>query len=492
MKTNVERLTVALEETIRLQVPDSEEYKTWLHGPRESLLPPSLPRTDGSYYPTTDRAVRCIAEIVDDLLSNDKALGLSVSKDTAFQQAIRALGDNLFEIFEQADARAQWKTYRTKIRDLLSRTVASRTVYLPVWLFVRQEYEAFSVGPVQFVDRQNWLDKVEATEGQHARWREQVKVAWSTPSLQAAPSWFQRLRSLLPVMWRRRIKPPSSDPSLEFSVIARFAAPEQRIACVEVRGFDQPEAERRGLLATRIALDAIRLLVPDPHRARIFTGADNGPPRSVDRLSQIHGKGLTVGWSANRPGVGGAPNMARDLIKSSLTLFNAAGNCIKVAVTSTPSLERLPALAQRWNNAVHWYGRGCVADEEFVALPMFGFAMDILSGGKMEAGIRALACALFVRKEEDSITTDGTTLNAVVRKIYEYRSKIAHGSLLAVDLRMASERSLAASFANAMLYEYVVQLEKYRSTPTAVDDDTAFLTWLELNPSAAQVAPGAV
>jgi hypothetical protein len=92
MATNVERLKIAVEETLRLQDTQSQEYKKWLRGPRESPLPPGLPKSDGHFYPTSDRALRQIGEIVEDLRANDKALGLAVGKQAAFQQAVRVLG----------------------------------------------------------------------------------------------------------------------------------------------------------------------------------------------------------------------------------------------------------------------------------------------------------------------------------------------------------------------------------------------------------------
>jgi hypothetical protein len=490
MATNVERLNIAVKETLRLQDPQSQEYKNWLHGPRASPLPPGLPRSDGHFYPTSDRALRQIGEIVEDLRVNDKALGLAVGKEAALQQAVRVLGDSLAEIAAETDDRARWKTYREKMRASLSDSVSTRTIYVPVWLFVRQEYGNFSVGPVEFVERFAWLDRVESMEGQTPRWRDQVERIWAPPALtKEGPGWLNRwLASVKRCFLKAPRVQAMTDVSLEHAVntISRFSASEQRVACVELRGFDRSEAERRGLLATRLAVDTIRLLVPGFNKARIVTAADHGPPRTIDRLSQVHGKGVTAGWHAHHSGVGGAPNMARDLISEESALLTAAGNCIRVAISPTPTNEPLPLLANRWNNALHWYGRGCSAEADFIALPMFGFAMDILAGGKsMEAGIRSLAAALFVKTPHDPITSDGTPLSAVVRRLYEYRSKIAHGSLLAVDLRMDEERALAVSFANAMLYLYVIRLAEYRIDTNAVDDEEEFLRWLERNAPAA-------
>jgi hypothetical protein len=54
--------------------------------------------------------------------------------------------------------------------------------------------------------------------------------------------------------------------------------------------------------------------------------------------------------------------------------------------------------------------------------------------------------------------------------------------LLAVDLSLESERILAESIANAMLYQYVMNLEQYRSSSSPSDTGEDFLEWLQNNP----------
>jgi hypothetical protein len=466
MTTNAQRLRIALEGTLQLQNPESDEYKQWLHGPRNSPIPPSVPAESAAFYPTTDLALNCVMEIVDSIRDNDATLARTLSRDEMFKQATRTFGVHLPSLIDVADDNERWKQYRQALTGAFTCLPTSQTVYVPTWLFVRQEYGDFSIGPVEFVDRAGWLDKVECLRGSRPAWRSGVESNWefggNADSCAAG----------------------DGDPLVEFTISAvkRFAAVEQRIACVAVSGFDDRETAHRALLATRIAVDAIRLLIPGSNKKRVFTSADHGPPRAIERLRQVAGNDLIFGSGMEMPGVGGKPGTAQYLIDTSKDFRQAAGNCIKVVISPTPIQENLPELSQRWDNAIHWYGRACVSDADFVALPMFGFALDILCGGKEESGIRDLACALFELNTEDSIRTDGLTLKVAVRKVYEWRSKIAHGSLLAVDLSLESERILAESIANAMLYQYVMNLEQYRSSSSPSDTGEDFLEWLQNNP----------
>lgn len=466
MATNAQRLRMALEETLRLQDPESDEYKRWLKGPRSSPLPPSIPSEGPSFYPTTDLALVCLTEIVDNFRANDAALARTLSSDEMFNRATRTLGATLPSLIEVADDDERWKQYREALANAFAGLPTAQTIYVPVWLFVRQEHEGFSVGPVEFVDRSGWLDKVEHLRGSRPTWRSGVEASWGLSGNAGGG---------IDGEGDPRVK-------LAISTVRRFAAAEQQIACVAISGFDEREANRRALLASRIALDGIRILIPGRNKKQIFTSADHGPPRATERLRQTVGHDLVFCSGVDMPGVGGEPGAAQSLINTSKDFRDAVGKCITVIISPTPAQDSLPELSQRWSNAIHWYGRACVSDADFVALPMFGFTLDILCGGKEEAGIRDLACALFEKEAEDSIRADGLTLKAAVRKVYAWRSKIAHGSLLAVELSLESERVLAESMANAILYQYVMNLEQYRSSSSPLDTGEDFLKWLHKNP----------
>ena len=69
-------------------------------------------------------------------------------------------------------------------------------------------------------------------------------------------------------------------------------------------------------------------------------------------------------------------------------------------------------------NVLHWYGLGCAAEADFEALVNFVIALDVLSNGGEESGIRRLAARLLKLAEEGPILTDGTTLKQFVKRLY--------------------------------------------------------------------------
>ena len=71
------------------------------------------------------------------------------------------------------------------------------------------------------------------------------------------------------------------------------------------------------------------------------------------------------------------------------------------------------------------------------------------------------------------MTADGVTLKKLVDRLYGYRSEIAHGSILALDARMRTERAQAESLAATMLFGYAMQLDKHVAAG-GEDDRDAF------------------
>ena len=75
-----------------------------------------------------------------------------------------------------------------------------------------------------------------------------------------------------------------------------------------------------------------------------------------------------------------------------------------------------------------------------------------------------------------AILTDGTTLKSLVSRLYGYRSKIAHGSILGLDERLRADRGWAEWLAAAMHVAYVAA--------GGADDHDAFFGALPPTPAA--------
>ena len=450
MATLSELLGEAVQQTLRLQDKDSEEYRAWLTDPTSpfSLMVPAAGNS-GS-YPTTAEAMSALATIADTVLANDAELQRTISRDTARMEAARTLGE-LLPTFAQGTTGNEWSEFRSLMKERLRNHRSRFTHYMPVWLFLRQEAPAFSIGPISFMRREGWLDEIERRRGKTSSWMPTVRDIWSGVAN------FDDVKEWQP------------------KTVARAVHPDQWVATVTIDGFEPSELYNRAVLTIRVALDALRLLMPSPQNRRIAIAADHGPPLGVDRLTQIDGEDLMLGSSLNLPGVGGAPGMAASLIQDHQDFLQAAGRRIEIALAVDPlSLAgRCPTLSDRWVNAAHWFGRACRADVDFAGLVMLVFSMDVLSGGLEACGITELLSRLLGIPQNKQALPDGATLVQLVTRCYGYRSEIAHGSILAIDKNLSDERMQAEQLARPMLIQYAIELDKYAQAGR-IDDRDAF------------------
>lgn len=472
MSSNSDLLATILSETLACQIPGSWQSVERTKG-SYAPLGPYLPAAEGS-YPTTDAAMSALVLLADRVHSNDPDLLRSVSRDALRSLASRVAGALLPDLAQEPDSSRHWPIYRERLHAELKHIRVDKIHYFPVWLFIGQECTSFAIGPVRFVQRNEWLDLIEAMHGSPSNWRSEVRAMWvsgRSPKGPIQPGVKAALRAAVkfpttPSVWRqafingRRSARPSAITVADR--MARVIHPDEWVACTEVVGFEPDESHKRGVLATRASLDTLRLVIPSPHRRLLSTASESTTPLSVDRLSQEAGKDLTRGWQFNRPGVSGAPGLASEIVAQSATLFEAAGRCIEAAVSDRPqNVHRCPGLADRWFNAVYWYGRACTSDIDFVAIVMLVIALDVLCGGKEERGILELTARLTGYSPSEAIKKDGTTLKSLVGRAYKLRSEMAHGSVLAVHRTLDIERAQFEELASAAISEYVIKLDTY-------------------------------
>jgi hypothetical protein len=434
--------------------------------------------------------MEALAELADRFRTNDAVLTRAVSRDALRLMAARVAGGLLPQLAADKDATTHWPLFREHLRAALENVRVDMTHYVPVWLFLGQDCASFRIGPVRFVQREEWLDVIKARRGRASAWIPGVRTLWAGRRLPDGSVWAglkAAFRAAInspnaPSNWRhafsaaRRFSRSRDVTNAE--AVARLVHPDQWVACVDVVGFEREESRRRGVLAVRVALDTIRLVIPAPHRQLLSTAADSTVPLSVGRLSQIAGQDLAHGWRFNRPGVSGRPGMAQAVVAQSAPLFKAAGRCISAAVSEAPNqVHACPVLADRWFNAVHWFGRACIADVDFVAVVMLVIALDVLSGGKQEHGILELIARLTGTPMSTAVLQDGTDLRKLVARSYKLRSELAHGSILGLHETLDVERAQLESLAAAALSEYALQLDPYAQA-SGVDDRDTFLASL--------------
>lgn len=464
---------------------------------QDDTTPEYISRAKGNYpplgaflqggYPTTDGALDAVCEIADRFRVNDKSIELAVTRDQWRDTVSKAIGAKLDALRQEKSAKERWRILREDLKEKAGNIGLDLAHYTPVWLFVGQELKSFSIGPVNFIPRENWPEEVSRRLGSDPAWREPLTLLWASRPLHggsALAGGKALLRSLVKrrLTWSNwqetfRFHSEASEPQCNSTAryMVRFAHPDQWIASAHVVGFGQDASNKRGLLATRVALDTIRLVLPRGQRHLICTAADNVTPFSVDGISQAQGADVSQRWRANRPGVGGAPGSAQTIITSSSILFEAAGRLIEAA-TKAPPAHNCPKLAERWLNACHWFGRACCSDADFTAVVMLVISLDVLCGGLMDKGIVELIARLHDIPASHEVLP-GVTLRKLVNDTYKLRSEVAHGSILAVSGQLDGERSQLDGLAAVAIAQYATKLDTY-ATNGGQDDRDAFLASL--------------
>jgi hypothetical protein len=484
MPTFPDLIAKILNETLACQDLTSPEAKGRVNG-RYAPFGPHIPGESGG-YPTTDAAMEALADLADRFRANDASLSHAVSRDALQIMASRVMGELLPKLTCEPNSNEHWPMVRDRLRVVLQDVGQDLVQYVPVWLFRGQESAPFSIGPVRFIKRKDWIEAVAARRGRESSWMPAARTIWSGGRLSSGSLWAglkagvcAAVRSpSTPSAWARAFRGArlSSQPREEVNArtVARTVHPDQWIACAQVTGFEREESHRRGVLAARVALDTIRLVLPGSKRHLLSTAADSVVPLSVDRLSQAKGEDLAHGWRFNRPGLSGAPGMARAIVAQSAPLFEAGGACMAAAVTSANTVHGCPKLADRWCNAVHWFGRACLSDGDFVAVVMLVIALDVLCGGKEAQGITELTARLTNAGISAPVLPDGTTLKQLIYQTYKLRSEVAHGSVLAVHATLDVERAQLEGLTAVAIEAYAVQLHGYAQNG-GVDDRDAFL-----------------
>lgn len=438
-------LDKVLTDTIACQDETTPEYVSRAKGNY-----PPLGAFLGGGYPTTDAALDAVCEIADRFRVNDKSIELAVTRDHWRITVSKAIGANLHALLHEANAKRRWSILRDDLKEIASNVGLDLIHYTPVWLFVDQQLKPFSIGPVRFFPRENWPDEVSRRLGSDPEWRAPLNLLWAGQQLSdtTEPGSINDARSM-----------------------AHFAHPDQWIASAHVIGFGRDASNKRGLLATRVALDTIRLVLAQGRRHLICTAVDDAPPISVNGISQSQGADVSRRWQMNRPGVSGAPGLAQTITTSSSHLFEATGRCIE-AGTNVSYAHGCPKLAERWLNSCHWFGRACLSDADFTAVTMLVISLDVLCGGLMEKGIVELIARLHDIPASQEVLP-GMTLEKLVGVTYKLRSEVAHGSILAVNEQLDVERSQLEGLAALAISEYAIKLDAY-AADGGLDDRDSF------------------
>lgn len=413
-------------------------------------IPPAFWFGKGQQQFTTQKSIDAIYAIASDWRAADPSLKKRIHEKATQHMAAQAFGEclaaNYMELWD--DEKAALAAFKVRLKEMVEASLRDADHYFPCRIVDSPEAPSFAVGPVRFLRRGEWLDHVAARAPDERAWTEAVKAHWATGA---------ELPELAP-----RHKMEAED-------VIEVIADCQWIAVVHVKGNGLGRSEDRAKFATRLALDALGLVMNAEQSRNLRGPGDVLEPRRTGKLSQFDNLGLNTSSHLDMAHLLAHPPHAQSFIDDTQELRDAAGWAIG-AMVEIPASDNMPVLRQQWCDALHWFGDARRDPTGFNALVRYGICLDVLTGGGTADGIAEMFACFRGGKVDDALLTDGTSIKKVVQLIYnEGRSRISHGTRVALLNDLPFSLPTADQVALIALERYLIYLRRYTGPDTVKD-----------------------
>ena len=350
-----------------------------------------------------------------------------------------------------------------KLKVLIEERLASianeHTHYFPAWTLGMERVSPFSLGPVTFLNRSDWIDSVDFPQYGKDHYLNQPE---------ANHRWKEILKDAL--------QNPNDGSSIEGLANAVYSA---IVGCpalvkVTVRGYEREFSRKLARLVAKTALDAISLGFGAPECFLQQALQDERlPPAGSDRLVETKGFLWLPGSSLGKRITSQPPERVRQALDDMTSIIPAFAAILDGLLD--PSSHPHPKLANRWATALDWFGEGNRESSDAIALAKLGTCLDVLCCGGKNDGIREMVIHLTGTSSETQVVRGNRprTLKQLVKDIYDHgRSQILHGTHYDRLESFAAERQYATYLARIVLIECAVRLQHYGGS----DEDKAFRT----------------
>ena len=315
----------------------------------------------------------------------------------------------------------------------------------------------FSIGPVTFLSRADWIDSVDFPE--------QGKDRYMNLS-EANHRWKEVLKDVL--------RQPRGDTPLEGLAHVVYGAIIECPALVKVavRGYELDFSRKLAKLVGKTALDSISLglgAIECFHQQALQE--ERLPPIGSDSFVETNGFLWLPRSSLGKRIPSQTPQRVKQAMIDIAALLPAFAAILEGLVD--PSHHKHPKLANRWATALDWFGEGNRELSDAIALAKLGTCLDVLACGGKYNGIKDMVVHLTGTSSESQVIRGerSRTLGQLIKDVYDHgRSKILHGTHYDRLQSFAAERQQAAFIARVVLIECALRLQDY----DGADEDKAF------------------
>ena len=429
----------------------------------EPGIPDFVTAENGMQRFFTRKAREALGQFSSTLHQNRPQKSVKIESE-AYQKVVRQTVADLHAAgellgFDECDQGGLLPKLKLLIEERLASIANEHTHYFPAWTLGMERVSPFSLGPVTFLNRSDWIDSVDFPQYGKDHYLNQPE---------ANHRWKEILKDAL--------QNPNDGSSIEGLANAVYSA---IVGCpalvkVTVRGYEREFSRKLARLVAKTALDAISLGFGAPECFLQQALQDERlPPAGSDRLVETKGFLWLPGSSLGKRITSQPPERVRQALDDMTSIIPAFAAILDGLLD--PSSHPHPKLANRWATALDWFGEGNRESSDAIALAKLGTCLDVLCCGGKNDGIREMVIHLTGTSSETQVVRGNRprTLKQLVKDIYDHgRSQILHGTHYDRLESFAAERQYATYLARIVLIESAVRLQHYGGS----DEDKAFRT----------------
>ncbi len=341
--------------------------------------------------------------------------------------------------------------------------------HIPCELFhPDQKVAAFSVGPVTFRPRDDWI-------------ADYVKDPLVLGHVQQVD---QRILPIADLRKRAYAAGAAGDLREALSVLS-FLNGHSWFGTIRMTNHEATQSHDKASVIVGLAIDLIglRFHVDD---ARRFTKVGwRHLFGEVRQATGVNGRFLQ-GMRAVLPGLGGRPGALAAKMVAEQPFLDAAGEVLTAYVVAR-NTGQAAHLVERWANALYWFGEARREASDFMAVVDYGCAADGLSGAGGDIKIMKVFADAALNPKGSSPNPQGI-LDAVNRVYSEGRNKLAHGEVSGLFEDQSETRKLGEALLSELLNDVtpaLAEIMKTRPKFLTVPEEhayKAFVTYLKNRP----------
>lgn len=313
-------------------------------------------------------------------------------------------------------------------------------------LFFYKDIGPLDIGPVRFEPREIWLQR-KASDGRWARIVDGGQIERFSHKIADGP--------ISPIAKRRimhawkgeklRKRRPSYDSWFETDIL-RAIGDSAYVCSVRTEGLDGVAGQKKALLAARLALSVLALRWERPSNALTQVKLAPDRPAGYRQILSFTPEGLM-----STEGIGtklrGESWSEREQVEQSLIklkdIFDVFGKSLYWLLSPSKSSGEPKLFIALLHSLIMFY-EGCTSELDQLAVSKFVSALDILTEGEGQAGVKDLLCICFSIEASERFTSNELTIDNFVQQIYSKgRSKMFHGGNRTLDHDWSGLRALA-------------------------------------------------